>query len=80
MHAYYSYSILKCSRLLIADTISFNQSVYDADEENKLIQIVLVLTNPLPNNTVIQVISNNINATGRLISMCTFNLSIAHRE
>ena len=80
MHAYYSYSILKCSCLLIADTISFNQSVYDADEENKLIQIVLILTNPLPNNTVVQVISNNINATGKLISICIFNLSITHRE
>ena len=78
MHVYYI--VLRCSRLLIADTISFNQSVYDADEENELIQIVLVLTNPLPNNTVVQVISSNINATGKLISICTFNLSITHRE
>ena len=61
--------MLRCSRLPVADTISFNQSVYDADEENESIEIVLVLTNPLPNNTVVQVIGSNINTTGRLISI-----------
>ena len=49
----------------IADTVSFNQSVYTADEENESIQIVLVLTSALPNDTVVQVISSNIDTTGR---------------
>ena len=53
------------SYLAIADTVSFNQSVYTADEENESIQIVLVLTSALPNDTVVQVISSNINTTGR---------------
>ena len=48
----------------IADVVSFDQSVYTADEENGSIQIVLVLTSVLPNDTVIQVISSNINTTG----------------
>ena len=47
-----------------ASTISFNQLVFDADEENGSVQIVLVLVAPIPNNTTVQVISNNINATG----------------
>lgn len=53
------------SYLAIADTVSFNQSVYTADEENESIQIVLVLTSALPNDTEVQVISSNINTTGR---------------
>jgi len=53
------------SYLAIADTVSFNQSVYTADEENESIQIVLVLTSALPNDTVVQIISSNINTTGR---------------
>ena len=53
------------SYLPIADAVSFNQSVYTADEENGSIQIVLALTSALPNDTVVQVISSNINATGK---------------
>jgi len=55
---------LKCFNFSTANTISFSQSVYNADEQNEIIQAELVLSNSLPNNTVVQVISNNINATG----------------
>ena len=72
MYTYILIIIIKIFTFAVADTISFNQSVYDADEENELIRIVLILTNPLPNNTMVQVISSNINATGRLIHLCTF--------
>ena len=72
MHVCIYVNVLRYSYFVIADTISFNQSVYNADEENELVPIVIVLTNPLPNNTVVQLISSNINATGRLISLCTF--------
>ena len=56
--------------LPIADTVSFNQSVYTADEEDGSIQIVLVLTSALPYDIVVQVISSNINTTGRYKLSC----------
>ena len=47
-----------------ANTVSFSQSVFDADEENEIVQIVLVLSGSLSNNIIVQVVSSNINATG----------------
>ena len=51
----------------LADTVSFNQSVYNVDEENEIVQIVLVLSSSLPNDTIVQVISDAINATGKYV-------------
>ena len=48
----------------IANTVSFNQSVYNVDEENEFVQITLVLSSSLPNDTIVQVIIDAINATG----------------
>ena len=48
----------------VANTVSFNQSVYNVNEENKFVQIALVLSSSLPNDTIVQVISDTINATG----------------
>ena len=48
----------------LANTVSFNQSVYNVDEENEFVQITLVLSSSLPNDTIVQVISDDINATG----------------
>ena len=48
----------------VANTVSFNQSVYNVDEDNESVQIVLVLSSSLPNDTIVQVISDAINATG----------------
>ena len=47
-----------------ANTVSFSQSVFDADEESEIVQIVLVLGSSLSNNIIVQVVSSNINATG----------------
>ena len=57
-----------CSHFPTANTVSFNQSVYNVNEENEVIQIVLVLSSSLPNDTAVQVISNNINATGMYVN------------
>ena len=48
----------------VANTVSFNESVYNVNEENKFVQITLVLSSSLPNDTIVQVISDTINATG----------------
>ena len=48
----------------VANTVSFNQSFYNVSEENEFVQIALVLSSSLPNDTIVQVISNAINATG----------------
>ena len=48
----------------VANTVSFNQSVYNVNEENKFVQVTLVLSSSLPNDTIVQVISDTINATG----------------
>ena len=55
-----------------AHTIVFNQSVYNVDEENEFIEVELVLSSSLPNDTVVQVINNNINATGMYASKRLF--------
>jgi len=54
-----------------AHTIVFNQSVYNV-EENEFIEVELVLSSSLPNDTVVQVINNNINATGMYASTHLF--------
>ena len=65
-----------------ADTISFNQSMYFVEEENESVQIVLVLSAPLPNIITVQVISSNLNTTGMYVNV--FNiiewLSILHNR
>ena len=48
----------------LANTVSFNQSVYNVDEDNEFVQVTLVLSSSLPNDTIVQVISDTINATG----------------
>ena len=59
-----TYGLWKRSYFPTANIISFNQTAYDADEENESVQIVFILSGPLTNDTTMQVISNNINATG----------------
>ena len=56
--------LLKCFDYSAANTVSFSQSVYNADEQNETVQVELVLSSSLPNDTIVQIISNNINATG----------------
>ena len=69
-HSVASYIKYLCTKIMtllyssIANTVSFNQSVYNVDEENEFVQITLVLSSSLPNDTIVQVISDTINATG----------------
>ena len=56
--------IMKLLFSSLANTVSFNQSVYNVDEDNEFVQVTLVLSSSLPNDTIVQVISDDINATG----------------
>ena len=68
IHMYsYVHKIITLFFSSVADTVSFNQSVYNVDEENEIVQIVLVLSSSLPNDTIVQVISDAINATGKYV-------------
>ena len=47
-----------------AITVKFNQSTYRINEDGRLVQPVLVLTNPSSFDITVQIINNNNNATG----------------
>ena len=50
--------------IIVAITVSFNQSTYDVHEDDGPAQPVLVLGNPSSTDIILQVRSNNITATG----------------
>jgi len=51
--------------LPIAITVSFNQSTYSVDEDDRPAQPVLVLSNPSSSDITVQVFSTDGTATGK---------------
>ena len=49
---------------ILAITISFNETKYKINEDSKVVQPVLVLSNPLPIDTTVQVRDKVVHATG----------------
>ena len=45
--------------------MSFNQSTYNANEDDRLVQIVLVLSHPVSTSTTITVSTTDISAKGK---------------
>ena len=49
-------------------TVSFEQSTYNVNEDNGLTQLILVLSNPLSTDTIVQVNNSNGSATGKYLN------------
>ena len=60
----------------IAVSVSFNQSTYMINENDGLVQPVLVLSNSVATDITLQVITNDITATGEYISIIINNMFI----
>ena len=54
--------------------LSFNQTMYSIDEDATIVQPTLVLSKPLYTNITVEVISNDINATGKFL--CKYNTQL----
>ena len=55
--------------------MSFNQSTYNVNEEDRLVTIVLVLSHPVSTSTTITVSTTDISAKGKHIYVCNYQLS-----
>ena len=53
----------------VAVSVSFNQSTYMINENDGLVQAVLVLNNSVATDITLQVITNDITATGEYINI-----------
>ena len=51
---------------LVDAIVSFNQSMYNVDEDEGEIQVVLVLSNPSSADIIVQVVDNSSTALGKL--------------
>ena len=49
----------------IVTNVSFNQSVYNVDENNGYLQVVLALSNPSSTDITIEITDNGITAKGK---------------
>ena len=62
--------------MYIAVSVSFNQSTYMINENDGLVQPVLVLNNSVATDITLQVITNDITATGEYINIIINNMFI----
>ena len=60
----------------VAVSVSFNQSTYMINENDGLVQPVLVLNNSVATDITLQVITNDITATGEYINIIINNMFI----
>jgi len=64
---YYTYNVS------IEIMISFNQLMYHVDENNETVKLIVTLSNPSSADITVQVFSNDITATSKLILCHTFH-------
>ena len=60
----------------VAVSVSFNQSTYMINENDGLVQPVLVLNNSVATDITLQVVTNDITATGECINIIINNMFI----
>ena len=61
-------------------TVSFSQSMYNVDEDDGEIQVVLVLSNPSSVDIIVQVVDNSSTAMGKsTIFLLTYQESYRRR-
>ena len=61
--------------LYIVATLDFDQSVYSVDENNGVVQVTVVLSNPSSSDITVQVFTTDGSATGNL-TLILFDLSL----
>ena len=66
--------------VLVVPTVRFNQLIYSANEEDRLVEIALVLSQPVSTNITVTVSSIDISAEGKYaythIRICVCKLSM----
>ena len=61
--------------LYIVATLDFDQSVYSVDEDNGVVQVILLLSNPSSSDITVQVFTTDGSATGNL-TLILFGLNL----
>ena len=60
LHFYFTLPLISC----VDATVSFNQSIYNVDEDSEQAQPVILLSNPSSTDITVQVTDNSTTATG----------------
>ena len=56
--------------MLLVVIIKFDELTYNIDERSGMVQVALVLSNPLSSDLTVEVTTNNVTALGKHYSIC----------
>ena len=64
--------------MLLVVIITFDELTYNVDERSGMVQVALVLSNPLSSDLAVEVMTNNVTALGEDYRICVnyFNSTI----